>query len=256
MILLLDIGNTRIKWALKQNLQTDSFVASGQFVHRDADGSDWSDWVSDLHRYSDQSSVVQVVAVNVAGEAVASQLELYLQVPVTFVASEAGRNGLKNGYGDIRQLGPDRWVAMVGAMQSAPAPLCVVDAGTAVTIDVINAEGQHLGGLILPGLNLMRAALFGDTGDIAANAALPDSDAGEVVGEGTAAAVSLGALHAVSGAIESAIAKLSEQHELDGIRVVLTGGDAAQLMPWLSGLDAEHRPDLVLTGLAEMASGK
>jgi len=245
MNVLLDIGNTRIKWALGNDGALES---GGEFTHAGAADSDWSAWADAL-----PDGITAVYAASVAGDAVASRLNRVLaeryQLDVAYAVSEATRGGLTNGYVDVRQLGVDRWMAIVGACTNAELPVCVVDAGTAVTIDRVAADGQHEGGLIIPGLSLMQQALFADTGDIERFAAMPDGDAAGELGKGTAAAVRIGALHAVAGAVRETLSGKP-------VRLIVTGGDARYLLPLLDDLSPEHRPRLVLEGLLVVAGAQ
>jgi type III pantothenate kinase len=127
---------------------------------------------------------------------------------------------------------------MLGAWHEHKGPLCVVDAGTAITIDIVTSEGRHEGGYIIPGVNLMRQSLTNDTRLIdvkalAAPAILPGTD--------TAQCVNAGIWQAAQGAIQSVIAQYPHH------RLMLTGGTAPELMAL--GGEGEHRPHLVLDGL-------
>ncbi|HZD54235.1 MAG TPA: type III pantothenate kinase, partial [Woeseiaceae bacterium] len=144
-----------------------------------------------------------------------------------------------------------RWVAMVGARAEFNSALCVVDAGTAVTIDAVDRDGMHLGGLIVPGLRLMREALHVSTSDLPP-AKRPGSSAAEgmeLFATTTEGALDKGTMTAICGAIERAVGRL----RANGYRpkIVLTGGDASRILKQLNG-DVMHRPNLVLQGLAFM----
>src|SRR6202034_3800599 len=93
-----------------------------------------------------------------------------LKAEVEFITAAPEFNGLTNGYLDPSLLGADRWLALIGAWTKASGALCVVDAGTAVKVDAVDAKGQHLGGLIAPGIHMMREALMNKTSDIAKEA--------------------------------------------------------------------------------------
>jgi len=238
--LLLDAGNTRVKWAL---LADEVFVESGGFFHRDLSAEELNDCLAKL-----PATYAEVVAVNVAGEALGSRLTEYFSrkhdLQIRFVGSEASRGALVNGYEDAKQLGADRWVAMVGAYAASGSGVCVVDAGTAVTIDLVKPDGHHAGGFIIPGLELMRDSLYGDTGDIEHLASLPKGDAGSLLGQGTEAAVRLGAVAAVSGAVKQVL-----EMALPETILILTGGDAELIGSCLESYAPECRPQLVLEGL-------
>jgi type III pantothenate kinase len=148
-------------------------------------------------------------------------------------------------------MGVDRWVAMVGAWNAWHRALVVVDAGTAVTIDAVDDDGQHLGGQIIPGVGLMASALGTATSDIpvfdlADRSSVRDI---EIFGDSTEAGVANGVFNAVTGAVERAISVLrSSAH--DPV-TVLTGGDASAMLQALAEAP-EYRPNLVLEGLAAL----
>jgi len=241
--LLIDSGNTRIKWACLE----DEVVASpGAFVHSgDADAA--VDALLGAVTVTPDSLVIA----NVAGAGFAAALEAgamarwKLQPQFASTQRVAGR--LRNAYADPGRLGVDRWLAMLAATAQSNEAFCIVDAGTAITIDVVATDGEHEGGYILPGLDLMRRALTGDTGDLArftlGEAAA--ADAAPVPGRTTAAAIGHGAVAAACALID----RCAHPSSGDNRRVVVTGGDAGQIVPHLT-VGFEHRPHLVLEGLA------
>jgi type III pantothenate kinase len=164
-----------------------------------------------------------------------------------FVAAQARAAGVQSGYEVPGQLGVDRWCALVAVHADGGGPACVVDCGTAVTIDLIDGVGRHQGGLILPGLSLMRECLLARTRipPVASPPARPEP------GRGTGAAIANGALLAVLGAVRETLARAATGG-LGAARLVVTGGDgAAVVASW--DAPAELRPDLVLEGLAVVA---
>ncbi|MEQ8952723.1 MAG: type III pantothenate kinase, partial [Gammaproteobacteria bacterium] len=155
---------------------------------------------------------------------------------------------VRNQYADVSRLGVDRWLAMVAAYQRSGSACMIVDAGTALTVDVLNDDGLHLGGYILPGLELMRSSLEQHTairlGDLQQGLSLaPGNSTNEAVGNGVNAAV--------VGAIRQALARLSGEN--DTVKLYVSGGDAPVLRPLLAavpGLHVEEVQDLVFEGLA------
>ena len=143
------------------------------------------------------------------------------------------------------QLGADRWAALIGARALHPGQAVVVMAGTATTIDALDAAGQFRGGLILPGLSLMRAALARNTADLPHAAghyrALPTN---------TDDAIVSGAIHATLGAIERMFSPLSD---LAGACCLITGGAAPRLLPHLR-VPVRHEENLILSGLVRYAN--
>jgi type III pantothenate kinase len=245
MNLLLDIGNSRVKWALAD---TDQWLAEGAepLVEQQAE---WP--------LLEALEVVplRVLAVNVAGAAVTDALQEQLrsrwQLPAELAATAAETGGLRNGYRDPQQLGADRWLAMLAARRAVTGAVCVVDAGTALTVDLIEADGRHLGGFILPGSELMRASLERSTGDIRQRAAIAAA-AADLHGPGrdTVSAIEAATLQASLGLIDRARNMTSTPAS-----VVLSGGAAPALLAGLPA-DTRHRPRLVLEDLLLALGGQ
>ena len=246
--LLLDVGNTRLKWGV---LEDGTIRRTGHISHASIRESGLAALTSKLPR-----DVDAVMASNVAGPSFATRLAgvigLHCGQDVHFAHSERSACGVTNGYRQPRRLGVDRWVAIIGAWAEFHKACLVVDAGTAVTIDAIDSSGQHLGGQIVPGIGLMREALAAHTSDLPKVTSRTMKAAGgmDMFGNSTTAAITHGAFGAVVGAIEHATAAIRE----GGYRkpgVVLTGGDASRILTALGGAPS-HRPHLVLRGLAEL----
>lgn len=251
MRLLLDVGNSRLKWACSS---AGGLVNRGQALHRNRDLAAALELA-----LQDKPRPDEVRVANVAGPAVAALIRdatvAKFGVAPVFACSRDSAHGLRNGYRDPGQLGIDRWLAMCAAWRKFPGPLCVVDAGTAVTVDIIAADGQHGGGLIVPGLTLMAAALRRGTGDLD-RAAGPDleRDLHETglqdrysLGLDTAGGIRLGAIRSLVALIADCLAGAGGAD--GGAKLVITGGDGARLAGWLGRPDA-YLPDLVLAGLA------
>jgi len=235
-LLCLDAGNTRLKWGLRT---PDAWVAQGALAH---------DAIASLGAAL-PASPARILACNVAGPAVATHIEALaaaLSVPLDWFHSSPADAGVTSGYAIPAQLGADRWAALIGARQHHSGPALVVMAGTATTIDVLSAEGRFCGGLILPGLDLMRAALARNT------AGLP-----EAIGQfaplptNTDDAIISGALQATLGAIERMAAHLCRPATAD-FSIVLSGGAADALAAHLA-LPVRRVEHLVLEGLAASA---
>lgn len=247
MILLLDVGNTRVKWA---PLVGGRAGAVGAAPHRDVPPAEWQRALGSLPRPS------RVLASNVAGPAFGAALHEWTLaawgIAPEFVVTARAAAGVVNAYLNPAGLGVDRWLAMIGAWRAAHGPLLVVSAGTALTVDAVDADGRHRGGFIVPGIGMMRDALYSRTGGIATAAALADAAREGMFGVNTAGAVEQGAVVAQAALAERAAAELAR---LTGAspRRFLTGGDAGRLQPWLPSA-YESVPDLVLQGLATLAT--
>lgn len=250
MKLLIDIGNTRIKWAFDDG---DSLVAAGETVHRGNRAGPAVEFIAALELVPDAA-----FAVNVAGPAMekvlADELHGRFGVELAMVRTAQRFGSVVNGYRSMDQLGADRWAAIVGAWYLCRRPVCIIDAGTAVTIDAVAGDGRHRGGIIVPGLALMRAALKTDTSDIYGFIQQSEGPlaGGEWFGRDTQSAVERGTLLMLAAAIERAVSEMCTSGEKPAI--LLTGGDADILGPLLEH-PAEHRPLLVLEGLRHLAAG-
>ena len=249
--LLFDAGNTRLKWGVLKN---DRIVRSGYIDHAKLKKQGFAALTTRL-----PTNVEYVLVSNVAGASFATRLAgvigMHCNADVHFAHSEKEACGVKNAYRQPRKLGVDRWVALLGARAETRSAVCIVDAGTAVTIDAMDNTGQHLGGQIIPGPGLMTAALSTKTSDIGSPiSTIRDPGAGMgLFATNTGDAVKSGTLSAVCGVIERA-AKVMRSAGLRP-KIVLTGGDASRILKQLDG-NILHRPNLVLQGLAYMVQSK
>lgn len=243
MKLLVDIGNTRLKWIAVDSGLT---VNRGHLLHQGSDPERWGDrlW-GGLRRPSG------IVIANVAGSEVAAALDAWClhhwRLRPRFVHSEAHRFGIRNAYQVPESLGVDRWAAMIGSRQLLDGHCTLIDCGTAVTVDALRADGQHLGGAILPGIRLMHEALFRKTSQI------PEQEMGEVVfmGRNTRDCVWGGTVHAIAAAIDRLTGYMADA--MDGqVTRLITGGNAPALLPFLEH-DYLLEPDLIFFGLRRYA---
>ena len=235
MIFAIDCGNTRLKWGAHDGT---AWRALGLLEYADLPG------LADLIRA--QPRIDQVIVANVAGpqvgDAVLSALTL-LGVPHVWAQSQSAQCGVRNLYVNPEQLGTDRWAALIGARALHEGACLVVCAGTATTIDVLDAEGNFQGGLILPGVELMCRALAGNT------AQLPLAR-GQFAGlpRNTADAIVSGCLHAQTGAVERMFAQVADYPAA----TCLVGGGAAGQFFDLLGVPKRRIDNLVLEGLARI----
>lgn len=243
MTLVVDIGNTRLKWALADGV---SLSARGETAYR-KEGV----WEALDERWRRLSAPPQVLACNVAGTAVAEALTTwvarYWRCEVTFVRARAVGWGVTSAYDDAGSLGADRWAALIAAQRKFSPPVCVVDCGTAITIDVLAAGGQHLGGLIIPGLTLMRRSLSKNTDGIREVV----SGRVSLLARNTNDGVTAGTLYAAVAVIDRVVTDVEAALQ-EAVVCVLSGGDA-KLLASLLARGAVCEPDLVLQGLAVMA---
>ncbi len=235
MLLCLDAGNTRLKYGLR-------------------DGAEWR--VQGALDYAEVATLPQrlqapparIIACNVAGDPARRHIETLaaqLRVPLDWLTSSASACDVSNAYDNPQQLGSDRWAGLIGARALHGGPCLVVMAGTATTIDVLDARGRFRGGLILPGLALMRYALAQNTAD------LPKARGRyRTLATNTDDAIVSGALHATLGAIE----RLRASQEA-GLACLLSGGAAVELVPHMTH---PYRviDNLVLEGLARFGEAR
>ena len=242
--LLIDIGNSRTKWGEAKNGR----IIPGQPFSTQCFKHNTETLVSTWRKITPPA---QVVVANVAGPEIASCLAACTQrcwdLAPRFVSSESEGFGVHNAYLDPGKLGVDRWVALIGAHYVRPGTVCVADFGTAITVDVMDSEGVHLGGVIAPGLTLMRQSLVSGTSDLAFAG---DAFCGSFARE-TASAIASGTLQAAAGLIERCHRETASKLGCEP-RLLLTGGDALAIAPLL-GVSFDLRPELVLEGLLVIA---
>jgi pantothenate kinase, type III len=246
MTLVIDAGNTRLKWGIAQPHGWSSLGS----VDNDKIGALRITQWKKLPRPS------RIVGTNVTGESGRSRIEAQVahwHVRPEWIQASAEACGVKNNYHVPHTLGADRWAAVIAARQrllqisSAPPPCLVITAGTTMTISALSSDGVFLGGAIIPGVMSMRSILAATTSALTLHlnvghyAEFPQS---------TADAIFSGATDAILGAIRSWRARLAVKEQIAEreVRMILTGGDAAALQPYLSeaAIVAEH---LVLEGI-------
>lgn len=243
-MLLVDIGNTNLKWAWLKAGQR-SAVEAAPYSRDDITATVSQCW-------GDMEQPDRLLIASVAGQQVAQGLTHWSQeqwcLEPEFLLSQASAWGVQNGYREPQRLGVDRWLTLVALRQQARGAVCVVDCGTAITIDVMDAQGCHLGGLILPGFVMMRESLLGRT----QLPQLSDSNYGGLLALNTADAISAGGIQATAALIERVV---METEKLAGLpRVVLTGSDAPRLVNALN-IEFEIDRELVMRGLEVIAQG-
>lgn len=241
-MLLIDIGNTRIKAALVEGGQPRMLPAVGTRDH--APFSAWSEAIT--------TRPSRVLVSNVAGPEMAMHVVRYSrerwQMDPEFALPCRTRAGMSTRYQYPEKLGVDRWLAALAAYHEARGAVCVCDVGTALTIDVVTADGTHLGGLIAPGPDLLRTSLTRGTAQL-------ESDGLSLVegfADNTRDAISLGCTDALGGLLQRVAARLDQHEPREDFHWYLTGG-AAPLIKALLPASAVHLPDLVLRGLAVLA---
>jgi len=247
-ILLFDIGNTRVKWGVLTN---DRIGRTGSIDHETLQKKGFAALTTRLPK-----SVDSVIASNVGGPTFATRLSgvigIHCDCNIHFVRSVRSAYGLTNAYTEPRQFGVDRWVGMIGARAEFSSAMCVIDAGSAITIDAIDKSGMHLGGMIVPGVKMIGSGFLNNENVVPApgrSVKMPASGLG-IFAKNTHSGVYNGALSAACGAIEHSVRALRAAGQRP--KLILTGGDASRILKQVEGKYI-HRPNLVLQGLAYMA---
>ena len=244
--LLIDLGNSSLKWT---------------FVEGDR--------LNEVKRISHQQKLLEhqleqvwdnipppktVWVVAVASQSLQDDLRQWMErhwsAPVHFMATEKSAIGVTCAYKRPAELGVDRWAAILAAYHYHPQGVCVLDCGTAITLDLMHGDGRHLGGYILPGFELMRQSLISNTAITLVDNELPSGE----WGNSTASCIDLGGRKAVASLVESSIERLQAAGVCDPA-LVLTGSSVNEIVPMIE-IDYEIREQLVLEGLLMYARGK
>jgi type III pantothenate kinase len=239
MILTVDAGNTRIKWGLRQDGAWES-VGAMPVVEAGA--------LTD--RLGQSRRPERILVANVAGATAQAAIERAgsaLGCQPEFIEACDEQCGVRSSYDDPAQLGADRWAALIAARRLFGGACLAVNAGTALTVDALTDEGVFLGGIIVPGMELMRRALDAHTANLR-------MQPGEVrfFPANTGDAIVSGAAHALVGAIDR-MASFMHASGQSPVRVILSGGGARALCPLITTLETALVDNLVLEGLAAIA---
>lgn len=237
-MLAIDAGNTRVKWGIHNG--------SAWVIQEAAGHNELALIAESVQKFQ---AVGPAVISNVAGPAVQASLQTMLDeldFDAYWVKPQAQACGVSNGYAQPAQLGSDRWASLIAAWQRTRSPCVVASAGTALTVDALSSRGEFLGGLIVPGLSMMKAALNLNTAGVAHT----DGRLAEFPAS-TGDAVHGGALAAMVGAVERMCRTLARREGMEPM-LWLTGGDAAALHEALSDRGT-IMDNLVLEGLVLIA---
>ncbi|TRY32060.1 type III pantothenate kinase [Aliiglaciecola sp. M165] len=229
--LLVDIGNTRIKYAYAEsnplNISTLNCANIASLIPLLDD-------------------VPEVIVASVKNEGVVDQLKTLCDdrsIPLQHVTTEPQAFGIRCAYSEYKNLGVDRWLAVLGARLHTLGPVGVIDLGTAATFDLV-IDAQHVGGWIAPGFALMKNAVTQNTSKVFGDDQLPESLS---IGQGTAQCVNFGCQAMLEGFVLSAVRHLEQQSK--DYRIFVCGGNA-NLVEHMFNERIEHMPDIVLQGLS------
>ena len=231
-VLLVDVGNSRLKWQLRNEGNTRS---EHQCLLADVTSAPWPE------------EVAQVLVASVREH---KELHQFLQIIygqrlIWLAHPPQGDQRIQHCYPDPARLGVDRWLAMLGARAEQAGPVLVVDAGTALTIDLLSADDAHVGGYIVPGLATSRETLFSRTDKVRPFADEADSGALQP-GQNTLNCVAAGTLRQQVALVQSVA------DEYPDYQLMVTGGDSELLAGFVNG---RHCPDLVFNGMNLICAG-
>ena len=247
--LAVDVGNTRLKWAMYEAAQPGAtLLAHGAEFLENIDKLIEGAWTA---LPAPRRMLGCAVAADAVKRRVEEQMEDLWDIPAHWVVANAGEAGITNGYDHPTRLGSDRWVAMIGArhrmLAQGPArPMVVVMIGTAVTVEAVDAGGAFLGGLILPGHGIMLRALESGT----AGLHVPTGDVREFP-TNTSDALTSGGTFAIAGAIERMVQHLRARCGEEPVRY-MTGGAGWKMAPHMS-VNFELIESLIFDGLLVIA---
>jgi len=231
-MLLIDAGNSRVKWAT---------VKDGMWLHQNALENTQASALS--MAFSELPPPDRILVSNVAGENMAQLLSAACAAwhcPIEFIVAQATQCGVRNSYETPAQLGSDRWAALIAAWHQERASCLVVNCGTATTVDALSAEGDFLGGLILPGIDMMRSSLAARAAQLAQTEGV-----WREFPRNTADATFSGSIQATIGAIHLQFEALAAR---GSVRCLLSGGAADNVQSHLK-LPVMRVDNLVLRGL-------
>lgn len=233
--LLLDAGNSRLKWAWVEGRDwREQGVASyaGLSALESVLNSGMRCYIASVAHQQDEERIIELLANHA--------------ITPVWMTSEAHVLDLCSRYQQPQKLGVDRWMGLIAARQRTSGPALVVSVGTAMTVDALSAEGVFLGGVIVPGMTMMQQSLLQGVAQV-------HDVTGEVVDFPctTADAVQSGVIAALCGAIQLQHARLAQEAGVTP-HCLMTGGGAASLLPYLE-LPVEHVPALVLEGIERVS---
>lgn len=249
-LLAIDIGNTRLKWALYADAQPGAAVL--------AHGAEFLEHIERLAEgaWAGQPQPQRMIGCAVAGDAVRRRAEQQVEeawgISSQWVHASTEEAGVSNGYDHPARLGADRWVAMIGArhrmLAGGPArPMVVVMVGTAVTVEAVDVGGRFLGGFILPGHGIMLRALESGT----AGLHVPTGEVREFP-TNTSDALTSGGTYAIAGAVERMVQHV-RRHCGAEPACYMTGGAGWKMAPHMS-VPFELVEGLIFDGLLEIAA--
>lgn len=254
--LLIDAGNSGIKWAL-----LDTLLDSGQLSNMQSclygNNTPFDKFKDIFEQQQEKSKIDEIIMVSVLGDNfIAATKKLSQDAQLKFINTKPSIQlaGVTSAYSEPHKLGTDRLVAMIAAyhLEKSQASI-VIDSGTATTIDAVDAQGQHLGGLILPGLDLCSQSLLEKTEMLTSFNESKHEHEPNIFSTNTKQAIASGSLFGLVGAIESICLKIEKEIQQKNnssmvIKKLICGGSASKLLPYLSK-EFKYHEDLLMQGL-------
>jgi len=239
--LLIDAGNTRLKWCW----------VDGDDIPLEPDACEYEVFESDGVDVfiTDGQEADEVLVCNVAGQDFEQELTTafaYWDIRPRFVRSQVRQGEVINAYENPQDLGVDRWMALLGAWMQNKDAACIVDCGSAVTIDVLDDSGRHLGGLIVPGLEMMQNALLDGT-SLTLDGKSQSRKSTSLLASDTVSAIEAGSIYAVVALIDR-IRQDSEEALGRELPLLISGGDVDLIQPLLDG-ECSYEPLLIFHGM-------
>jgi type III pantothenate kinase len=239
MILEVDMGNTRLKWRIRDQ---QVIIAKGAIpIEAPLDSL-----INNLGGYS--SAIDAVIVASVVGDLLEQSFSEWslncLKLRPVFLRSEAICGSVRNGYRQPAMLGVDRWLGIVAAYRLVGNTCIVVSCGTAVTVDLVACDGQHLGGFIAPGLSLMLDSLVSKTRQIKVDGDIPVLSLSPATS--TSDAIHSACAAMLTGLVNNGVQQLRELDQNNEPEIIFTGGDAGKLRSFYP--QARLIPDLVMEG--------
>jgi len=245
-MMLLDVGNSSVKWAIWEE---SGLASRGRFTHLDKDFAQRA-----TGAWGELPEPAAVAVANVAGAGMEQAITAWTRekwnITPRYLRASGTAAGVKSAYTVAGNLGVDRWAAMVAAYREFECPVCIIDCGTAITIDVVSADGVHRGGLIMPGIGIMKRSLVEDTAGISVE--FGDNPAPEtLLAMSTRDAVNNGVVYMAAAVVDRIMVDFAATPG-ENTEIIITGGDADYLLPLLIR-QPRHDPCLVLKGVAILA---
>lgn len=244
-MLLVDIGNSSVKWA--ETASTNRFDMLQQLYPQNVTKKFFIEIWNNIKK--PEKLMVTCVAGKHVWQAMEEACHVLWDMKAERITSTQNGYGLINAYSKPADLGSDRWCAMIGAQQSADSAFIVIAAGSALTLDMVDESGQHLGGYIMPGLNMMRKSLGLDTAQVKTDV-IENKSPSLSLARSTTGCVEAGIYLSSVKLIEAVYEK--ESKNVKTLQCYISGGNA-NLIANLLGFKCVIMPDIVLRGLAHIA---